>query len=131
VNKKLGVGMLIGAGLVIIAFFGFRLMHELKRWGPPPGPKPFATTTDVTLIREWMTVPYIAHTYAVPDRMLFDALEIPEKDNRKKSLLDINNEYFPEQDGLVIALIQEAILAFQGQVPLPPMPPLAPTVTSP
>lgn len=125
---KIGVGLLIGSGLVIVALFGFRLMHEVRRWGSPPRPQPLATTTDVTLIREWMTIPYIAHTYAIPDGMLFEALGIPEKNNRKKSLQEINDEYFPAQDGFVITRLQDAILAFQRRETLPPN---APPVTTP
>lgn len=133
-NKKLGVGLLIGLGVLIVLVFGFRLAHALRRWGGPPHPQPRATTTDVQLIRDWMTVPYIAHTYGVPDQFLFKALEIPEQVNRKKNLVDINNKYFPGQEGFVITRIQQAILAFQEHAPLPPLtvsPPDAPSVPTP
>lgn len=119
-NKKLGVGLLIGLGALIVLWFGLRLVRELKRMGPPPRPQPYATTTDVTLIRDWMTVPYIAHTYAVPPRFIFEALGIPEESNHKKSLAEINTEYFPDQAGYVVEQVQKAVQDFQKQAPHPP-----------
>jgi len=121
-SKKLGVGLLIGLGLLIVLFFSFRLARAFRQWGGPPRPQPQATITDVELIREWMTIPYIAHTYNVPDRLLFKALDIPENENRKKSLDEINDQFYQGQDGFVISQIKGAILAFQQQTPLPPEP---------
>jgi len=123
VNRKFWAGLLIGVGVIIILLFGFRLAHIIRRGALPPHLQPMAASTDVTLIRDWMTVPYIARTYGLPDRALFEALNIPEKENRKKSLAEINEEYFPEEDGFVLARVQEAILAFQANAPLPPIAP--------
>ena len=131
-NKKIAAGLFIGLGFVIVLLFGFRLMRALRHWGMPPRPQPHATLTDVELIRDWMPIPYIARTYGVPDQMLFEALQIPEKENRKKSLEQLNSEFFPEQDGFVIVRVQQAIRAFQEHVPLPPVPenaPAAPAAT--
>jgi hypothetical protein len=130
-NKKLAAGLLVGLGLVIVLFFSLRIIHVIRRWNGPPHPQPRATTTDTTLIRDWMTIPYIAHTYAVPDRMLFKVLEIPEQENRTKSLIDINNKYFPGQKGFVITRIQQAILEFQAHAPLPDSPPNGPAAPTP
>jgi hypothetical protein len=123
VNKKLGVGLLIGLGAVIVLWFGFRLASELRHMGRPPRPEPFATITDVTLIRDWMTVPYISHTYGVPPRVLFEALGVPEKENHEKSLAEINEQYFPGREGYVIELVQAAIQNFHKQAVPPPIVP--------
>ncbi|OGO39147.1 MAG: hypothetical protein A2Z03_09355 [Chloroflexi bacterium RBG_16_56_8] len=122
-DRKFWAGVLIGLGLAMALLFGFRLAHFLRRGSLAPHPELVAETTDVSLIREWMTIPYVARTYGVPDEFLFEALELPEKDNRKMSLLELNEVYFPAREGFVIARVQEAILAFQSQVPLPPEPP--------
>ncbi|MEW6403412.1 MAG: hypothetical protein AB1649_16575 [Chloroflexota bacterium] len=123
-NRRFWAGVFMGLGVAIVLLFTFRLMHVLRRGLPPPRPEPLATITDVTLIRDWMTIPYIAHTYGVPDEFLFDALEIPERDNRKKSLDEINHEFFPGQTGFVIDRVQQAVHAFQANAPLPPLLPL-------
>lgn len=133
-NKKIVTGLLIGLGLVIVLLFGFRLMRALRHWGMPPRPQPQATLSDVELIRDWMPIPYIARTYGVPDRMLFDALQIPEKENRKKNLEQLNSEFFPNQPGFVIAQVQQAIRAFQDRAPqtgIPQSPPTAPAAPTP
>ncbi len=118
-NRKLWVGLLIGLGAAIILLFGFRLVHVIRRGGLPLRPQPLATITDASLIREWMTIPYIAHTYGLPDQTLFDALEIPETDNRRKSLEEINEQYFPIDKGFVLERVQQAVLAFQEHEILP------------
>lgn len=126
-KKKFWVGLLIGLGAVIVLLFGFRLANELRHMGRPPKPQPFAAFTDVTLIRDWMTVPYISHTYGVPPRVLFEALDIPEKENHEKSMAEIDAQYFPGQEGRAIQLVQAAIQKFQKQAP----PPNTPTVPVP
>ena len=57
-----------------------------------------------------MTIPFIAKMYDVKPRVLFEALEIPERRNREKSLRQLNDEYYPEADGLVMEKVQAAVL---------------------
>jgi hypothetical protein len=87
--------------------------------------------TDVELIRDWMTVPYIAMTYHVHPKVLFDALEINPRDNDEKSLAQLNGELFPDKPGFVIEMIKAAVQANQPPptaiVPDAPTPPSAPT----
>ena len=127
-QRSLIVG-LIFLGFLIAGFFGLRAFHafrEFRRHGPPP---PLAEAfdeqspaeTDVELIRDWMTLPYISTTYRVHPKVLFDALEIKPKDNDEKSLAQLNEEFFPDQPGIVIELIKAAV---QANLP-PPTPPSA------
>lgn len=120
---------LILAGIAIITFFGLRAFHAFKKFNGHRPPPPDHIETDVQLIREWMTVPFIARMYYVPEKVIFDALGISPKDNRDKSLEEINDEFFPETDGLATQLVQAAILAHQSappDAPLTPAPPLTP-----
>jgi hypothetical protein len=130
-NRKFWAGLLIGLGLVLVLLFGFRLAHAIGRWGAPPPPQALEAATDTSLIREWMTIPYVARTFGVPEGALFEALGIPERQNRWKNLVEINKEYFPEQAGLVVARVQEVVLAFQAQAPLPSIPGTSPTAPTP
>jgi hypothetical protein len=73
--------------------------------------------TDVELIRDWMTIPFIANMYRVPPPVLFKALQIPRgQSNEEKSLRQINEEYFPEQPNLVITLVKATV---QANLPVP------------
>ena len=118
---------LIALGILLVGFFGMRAFHAYKRiheGGYGPGKPPPAMESDVEMIRDWMTIPYIAQMYGVPPRMLFEALEIPEKGNRDKSLQELNLEYFPDAPGSVLEKVKAAVSA--GQPPVLPAPPSAP-----
>ena len=135
VQRSLILG-LIGAGILAVGFFGFRSLfafREFRRHGPPPLLEAVLTEqpmeTDVELIRDWMTIPYIAKTYQVHPKILFDALEIQPKGNEEKNLEQLNEEYFPESPELVIELIKAAVRVNQPiptpMIPETPIPPPA------
>jgi len=130
---------LIGTGLLIVGFFGLRARDDLREFRghrPPsfiPGEVPPAET-DVELIRDWMTIPFISKMYHVPPHILFDALEIPPDGNREKSLKQLNDEYYPQAEGIVLAKIKAAVLAaladqprqVQDEMPVIPITPTFP-----
>ena len=122
---------LIIIGLFIIVFFGMNTLRAFKHMrghGPFNGKPPTANQTDVELIRDWMTIPYIGNMYDVPPEALFFSLGIkPGKDIAKKSLLELNDEFFPDQPDMVITQIKDSIKAFQSEErPPEPIPPAAP-----
>mgnify|MGYP003449387220 CR=1 FL=1 len=125
-QRALVIG-LIAIGVLIVGFFGLRTLRAFREFRGHRPPPPFAPAdaqemeTDVELIRDWMTIPYIAKTYGVPDRMLFKELRIPNEGNREKSLKELNDEYFPEQAGFVLEEVKKAINDHR-----PPAPPTAP-----
>lgn len=106
------VGLII-IGLLIVGFFGLRTARAFRQFRehrlPPPDGEHMET--DVTLIRDWMTVPFISRTYRVPPRILFEAINIPEKGNKEKSLKQLNDEFYPQADGLVLDKIKAVVLA--------------------
>ena len=137
VQRALVLG-LIFAGVLLAAFFGLRAIfafREFRRHGPPPLPplealNEQAPETDVDLVRDWMTIPYIAKTYQVHPKVLFDALGIPPRGNEEKSLAQLNEEFFPQSPGLAIELVKAVIRA---NLPVPtaippatPVPPATP-----
>jgi hypothetical protein len=136
------VFVLIFVGGVIVGFFGLRALRAFREFGghrPPPPPSAGDAQqieTDVELIREWMTIPFISKMYHVPANVLFEALGIPANKNREKSLKRLNKEYFPKANGIVIEKIKAAVLAALANQPQqmqenPPIPvvPVTPTVT--
>lgn len=131
-KQKILTFIFIMIGAVAMIFFGMRAMRSFMRMrGEGPfGKPPPANQTDVRLIRDWMTVPYVARTYGVPPDALFKTLDISGRENRKKSLKEINDEFHPDQSGAVLAHIQAAIQAMQKQEPPPPFP-ATPIFTTP
>jgi hypothetical protein len=125
------VTVLIGLGLITIGFFGLRTIHafrEFRNHRPPPAFKDEQPETDVELIRDWMTIPFIGRMYHVPPSVIFEALEIPMKrdKNLEKSLKQLNDEYYPDASGFVEAKVKETVLK---NMPLSaPSAPAAPTM---
>jgi len=132
------IAALIVLGTLIVGFFGLRALFALREFrrhgGPPPQlAESFAKReTDVELIRDWMTIPYISRTYQVNPRSIFEAVGISPKENEEKSLLQLNEEFFPDKPGIVIELVKTYIQAAQAAQPVPtaivPEPPSPPAV---
>lgn len=113
---------LILFGIVIVGFFGLRTFHAFRKFRghhPPPLPpvESQQIETDVDLIRDWMTIPYISRTYQVPRKLLFDALGIRPRGNEEKSLAQLNEEYSPQDPGIVMEVVKAAIRANQSSFP--------------
>ena len=116
------IAILIVIGSVIVGFFGLRTLHafrEFRGHRPPPASAPDAAQieTDVELIRDWMTISYISRTYDVPPKILFDALGIPSRGNKEKSLAQLNEKYSPQTPGITVEVVKAAILANQQKLP--------------
>lgn len=129
-QRALVIG-LIFIGLVLAVFFGlrtFRAFRQFRGHRPPP-PPPFGTQqveTDVNMIRDWMTIPFISQMYQVPPNVLFEALGIRGHRNQEKSLKQLNDEYYPQAEGVVLKKIKAAVLA--NQPPPTPTAPATPAV---
>jgi hypothetical protein len=117
---------LIFVGTVIILFSAIgavRAFRHMEDRGPFDWKPPAANQTDVSAIRDWMTIPYIAHMYDVPSDAIFKSLDIKKDDRtRKMSLEQLNDRYYPDQPGIVLAQTQALMQAFQQQSPAPPFP---------
>lgn len=122
-RQRVVITGLIFFGIAIVGFFGLRTFFAFRNIsGHHPPPLPAADSqqieTNVDLIRDWMTIPYISKTYQVPMRLLFNALGIPSRGNEEKSLAQLNEEYSPQAPGIVLEVVKGAIRAYQ-----PPLPP--------
>ena len=124
-KQRLASTILIILGILFVGFFGLRAVRaarHIRDSGYEPGKQPPPPSeTDVEFIRDWMTLPYIAKTFGVPDRILFKELQIPNEGNREKSLKELNDEYFPDQAGFVLQKVKEVVAEHR-----PPAPPTAP-----
>ncbi len=76
------------------------------------------------VIRPWMSIPYVAHSYRVPPYILYDALSIPPQPHDRRPIREIAREQNKPVDQ-IIALLQSAIAQERatrppnGQPPLP------------
>lgn len=125
-RRTLVIGLIL-LGILFTVFFGMRAFHAFRKFNGHRPPPPGKVETDVELIRDWMTIPFISRTYQVPPDVIFEALKIPPQKGHEKSLKVLNEEYYPSQDGYVLGLIKETILAHQP----PPAPDSAPTAVAP
>jgi len=120
-QRNFVIGLII-IGLMIIIFFGLRTARAFRQFNGHRPPPPFVTKpveTDVNLIRDWMTVPFISRMYRIPPPVLFEALEIREHGNQEKSLKQLNEEYYPEVEGIVLEKVKAAALAALASQPQP------------
>ena len=116
-QRTLTISLII-IGIMIVGFFGLRTVRAIRQFHGHPPPPPFATEhveTDVELIRDWMTVPFVSKMYHVRQHILFDSLGIPEQGNKEKSLKQLNEEHYPDAEGIVLEKIKAAISANQPQ----------------
>jgi hypothetical protein len=104
-------------GILFSIFFGMRAFRSYKKFNGHQPPPPGKVETDVELIRNWMTIPFISELYQIPEPVIFDALKIPPQENREKSLKDLNHDYYPDADGFVLDTVKVTILSNQSSLP--------------
>ncbi len=140
-QQKILAFAFIVLGAAAILFFGmraFRSMNKMRGHGPF-GKPPAASQTDINLIRDWMTIPYIAKMYNVPPEALFKSLDLKQinkqdfikKEYDKMSLKELNDALHPEQDGVILNHIRAVIQAMQKRQRPPEFPATPLPVTTP
>jgi len=121
-TQRRWVLVVILIGLILVAVFSFRAIRsfiQIQRTGLQPG------ETDVELIRGWMTVPYIARVYDVPEEYIFTSLHLSPQEHQQSSLSDINRLLKPGQPGYALDQVKEAIRQYKRthppqETPTPP-----------
>ena len=81
---------LVIVGAALVGFFGLRAYHAYDRF---QGSALREGATDAEAIRGWMTLPYIARAYGVPEDALFAALGIPKPGNERLSVKQLVAKY--------------------------------------
>lgn len=113
-QRLLAIGLIV-LGLVLVGLFSARTIVSyirIQQTSLKPG------VTDVEAIRGWMTVPYIARHYQVPEEYIFQQIQIPITDNQKKSLRDLNRRYAADQQGAILAAVKAALRQYQAEHPM-------------
>jgi hypothetical protein len=114
-RARIITAVVLALGVLLTLWFGARATRSFRHvrergFRPPP-----MATADVSTLRGWMTVPYVAHTYGAPEEYLFHELEIPAEGNRNASLVELNRRYRTGPEGQVLRELQEAIQRFQSR----------------
>ena len=107
---------LILLGLLLIGFFGLRAVRSyirIQQTGLEPG------VTDVEAIRGWMTIPYIATAYGVPEDYIFSQLNLSAEGNQNKSLADLNRTYARGQPEVILGAVKTAVKTYLDEHPQP------------
>lgn len=100
------------AALGVAGLFGVRAFRRAAYW---------RAHRDV-VIRPWMSVPYVAHSYRVPPRVLYEAVGLkPQPPPDRRPLRLIAREQNRPVEALIGAL-QEAIAREREAHPPPPRP---------
>jgi hypothetical protein len=111
--------VLIIVSVLAALFFGMRAVRAYQHIhgsGFRPG------SMDVSQISEWMSIPYIAHVYHVPEEYLFQQVNIPAQGNIHHSLKQLNRAYLPDKPGELLIQVQDALQAYWESHPTPPAP---------
>ena len=104
---------LVVVGLGLVGFFGLRAYRAYTRFqldAPANG------LHDVEAIRGWMTLPYIARAYGVPEDALFDALSIPKAGNTRLSVKQLVAKYDRDPQA-TRQTIQQVVREMRGFTP--------------
>lgn len=121
--KQISMGVLLCLTLGLTLFFAVSLAHAVGRFNQE---RRLSLSGDVRTIRPWMTIPYIAKVYHVPESYLLDTLHISNpKSVRHVTLFSLSSRLGLSTDAL-IKQIQTAILTYREQHPPQTPPPPTP-----
>ena len=76
-----------------------------------------ARSGDVSTVSQWMTIPYIAHTYHIPETYLYTRLHLSNLYTFHYVTLQMLAIQDHQSVDLLIREIQQAILAYRRQPP--------------
>jgi len=108
-ERILSIGLIV-TGLVLVLGFGMRTVESYNRIQQTklePG------VADVETIRGWMTIPYIATVYGMPEEYLFEQLRIPPEGYRTKSL----NQMYVGKEAAIRQVVKAIIRQYRAEHP--------------
>jgi len=126
--KRIGLGLLVCLALGLTLFFAVRTVQAVQHFQQTHQQ---VVSGDVRSIRPWMTIPYIARVYRVPESYLLQSLRITDPGSvRHVTLTTLAGRLGLTPDALIYK-IQAAILTYRQSHPTPPQSGSRLSVTSP
>ena len=98
-------------GAAFAAVTTYHAIQQFKR------ERALAQSGDVSTIRPWMTVHFIAQTYRVPENYLYQSLHITNPQPVRHATLRVLADHYHRPVNDVIHNIQAAILSYRKQHP--------------
>ena len=112
--KSVILGVLLCLSIAVVIFCAITTVRAIQQFRQQ---RALTASGDVSTIRPWMTVHYIAQTYHVPENYLYQSLHItnpqPVRHATLRVLANLSNR--PVND--VIRDVQTAILTYRKQDP--------------
>lgn len=108
-ERILSIGLIV-IGLILVLGYGLRTVGSyirIQQRKLEPG------VADVETIRDWMTIPYIATVYGMPEEYLFEQLRIPPEGYRTKSL----NQMFVGKEAAIRQVVKDIIRRYRAEHP--------------
>jgi hypothetical protein len=107
-------GFLLCIALGVVIFCAIQTWQAIQRFQQN---RNLMLSGDVSTIRSWMTIPYIARVYHVPESYLDTQLRITNPQDQRKVTLSILATRFNRPVDKIIHDVQQAILAYRKQHP--------------
>ena len=105
---------LIVVGLGLTVFFGVKSLRSFLHlhWAGVHG-----EVSPEEELRGWMTIPYVARVYAVPEEYLFEMSGIAAAGHGDSSLHDLAGQYFPDEPKALSRRLRDAIQQYRAAHP--------------
>jgi hypothetical protein len=112
--KLVIVSVLLALALGITAFFASETLQAFQEFQQQHA---LILAGDVRSIRPWMTIPYIAHTYHVPQSYLYQSLHIADTQPPRHATLHALAIRYNRSENELIHTLQNAILVYRRHHP--------------
>ena len=109
---RIGTGMLLCLALAATIFCAIQTLQALQRFEKS---RNLALSGDVSTIDDWMTLPYIARVYHVPENYLDQWLHIRDRQSTRHTTLHALADRYNRPVDSLIHDIQRAIVTYRKQ----------------
>lgn len=106
------IGLLLCIALVAVAFTALGTVRAVQNLQQQ---RTMAKAGDVRTVRPWMTIPYISHTYHVPESYLYQSLHISADTPSRHVPLHALAAHYQRSVPDVVREVQSAITTYRKQ----------------
>lgn len=108
------ISILLGAALIAVVFTALGTVRAVQSLQQQHR---LAKAGDVRTIHPWMTIPYVAHTYHVPESYLYDSLHISDTRASSHMPLQALASRYKRPVASVVYDVQNAVTLYRKQHP--------------